>query len=257
MYIFMTNDDGFDAPGIIALALELSKTNRVTVIAPETGVSSCSSALSLRKPMHMRKQNSYGNHVEVFSLTGTTGDCCKLALEYWMKEDMPDLIVSGINNGFNTGSDCLYSGTVAGALEGVFAGIPSVAVSVENTGDKEYLQRAAVFSSDAVYKYFIEMEYKGILNINIPKLEPREITWRNTKVAPLGLQLYSNVIAGHGENGSDMEFIMSGQPLGGEEPETDVYWSRRGLITVTPLQWNQTDEKNLVGIKEITATFVD
>ena len=114
MHIFVTNDDGVAAPGIRTLARALSALAKITVIAPAEGVSSCSSALSLRKPMKLKKRQNYGENIEVYSLTGTTGDCCKLALEYWLKDDLPDLIVSGINDGFNTGSDCLYSGTVAG-----------------------------------------------------------------------------------------------------------------------------------------------
>ena len=150
MHIFVTNDDGVAAPGIRALARALSALAKITVIAPAEGVSSCSSALSLRKPMKLKKQQSYGENIEVYSLTGTTGDCCKLALEYWLKDDLPDLIVSGINDGFNTGSDCLYSGTVAGALEGIFAGIPSMAVSMESMADGTLLRETAAFAADLV-----------------------------------------------------------------------------------------------------------
>ena len=96
MHIFVTNDDGVAAPGIRALARALSALAKITVIAPAEGVSSCSSALSLRKPMKLKKRQSYGENIEVYSLTGTTGDCCKLALEYWLKDDLPDLIVSGL-----------------------------------------------------------------------------------------------------------------------------------------------------------------
>lgn len=257
MHIFVTNDDGFSASGIIALAKELSRVARVTVIAPTQGVSSCSSALSLRKPIRLKKEESYDEHIQVYSLTGTTGDCCKLALEYWLKDDMPDVIVSGINNGFNTGSDCLYSGTVAGAMEGVFVGIPSLAVSMESTDQENLLQKAAAFSADAVKKYFIENRYRGILNINIPLIKKEQISWENTKVARLGLQLYSNVIAEKRNEMEEMEFIMSGKPLKGEEPGTDVYWSRRGCVTVTPLQWNQTDGENIQRIEKLTTEFID
>lgn len=110
--------------------------------------------------MKLKKRQSYGENIEVYSLTGTTGDCCKLALEYWLKDDLPDLIVSGINDGFNTGSDCLYSGTVAGALEGIFAGIPSMAVSMESMADGTLLRETAAFAADLVSGYFMK---SGIL----------------------------------------------------------------------------------------------
>lgn len=156
MHIFVTNDDGVAAPGIRTLARALSALAKITVIAPAEGVSSCSSALSLRKPMKLKKRQSYGENIEVYSLTGTTGDCCKLALEYWLKDDLPDLIVSGINDGFNTGSDCLYSGTVAGALEGIFAGIPSMAVSMESMADGTLLRETAAFCCGSGIRIFYE-----------------------------------------------------------------------------------------------------
>ena len=257
MHIFVTNDDGVAAPGIRTLARALSALAKITVIAPAEGVSSCSSALSLRKPMKLKKQQSYGENIEVYSLTGTTGDCCKLALEYWLKDDLPDLIVSGINDGFNTGSDCLYSGTVAGALEGIFAGIPSMAVSMESMADGTLLRETAAFAADLVSGYFMKKRYTGILNVNIPKIKPEKVSWKNVKVARLGLLRYSNVIAGKRTEADEMEFIMRGKPLERYEPETDVYWSRKGYITITPLQWNQTDFENLSEVGKLTAAFID
>ena len=253
MHIFVTNDDGVAAPGIRALARALSALAKITVIAPAEGVSSCSSALSLRKPMKLKKRQSYGENIEVYSLTGTTGDCCKLALEYWLKDDLPDLIVSGINDGFNTGSDCLYSGTVAGALEG----IPSMAVSMESMADGTLLRETAAFAADLVSGYFMKKRYNGILNVNIPKIKPEKVSWENVKIARLGLLRYSNVIAGKRTKAGEMEFIMRGKPLERYEPETDVYWSRKGYITITPLQWNQTDFENLREVGKLTAVFID
>ena len=252
MHIFVTNDDGVAAPGIRALARALSALAKITVIAPAEGVSSCSSALSLRKPMKLKKRQSYGENIEVYSLTGTTGDCCKL-----LKDDLPDLIVSGINDGFNTGSDCLYSGTVAGALEGIFAGIPSMAVSMESMTDGTLLRETAAFAADLVSGYFMKKRYTGILNVNIPKIKPEKVSWENVKVARLGLLRYSNVIAGKRTKADEMEFIMRGKPLERYEPETDVYWSRKGYITITPLQWNQTDFENLREVGKLTAVFID
>lgn len=257
MHIFVTNDDGVATPGIRTLARALSALAKITVIAPAEGVSSCSSALSLRKPMKLKKRQGYGENIEVYSLTGTTGDCCKLALEYWLKDDLPDLIVSGINDGFNTGSDCLYSGTVAGALEGIFAGIPSMAVSMESMADGTLLRETAAFAADLVPGYFMKKRYTGILNVNIPKIKPEKVSWENVKVARLGLLRYSNVIAGKRTEADEMEFIMRGKPLERYEPETDVYWSRKGYITITPLQWNQTDFENLSEVGKLTAAFID
>jgi len=168
MHIFLTNDDGCHAPGIMALARELARFGRVTVIAPDKGRSSCSSSLTLRQYLRLWKKESFGENITVLACSGTTADCAKLGLEHWLRDDRPDLIVSGMNNGFNTGSDCLYSGTVAGALEGTFLGIPALACSVETAKDPGLLSRACKFAGEVLEKYFIQGNYKGILNLNIP-----------------------------------------------------------------------------------------
>ena len=113
MHIFLTNDDGYEAPGIVAMAKKLATLGRVTVIAPDKGRSSCSSSLSLQTYLRLWYKESYGENITVLACSGTTADCAKLALCHWLKSDMPDLIVSGINNGYNTGSDCIYSGPSA------------------------------------------------------------------------------------------------------------------------------------------------
>ena len=155
MHIFLTNDDGYEAPGIVAMAKKLVALGRVTVIAPDKGRSSCSSSLSLQTYLRLWYKESYGENITVLACSGTTADCAKLALCHWLKSDMPDLIVSGINNGYNTGSDCIYSGTVGGALEGIFAGIPSIALSAETTKEEAFLEKASDFALDVVKRYFI------------------------------------------------------------------------------------------------------
>lgn len=248
MHILMTNDDGYEAPGLLALAKEIADLARITIVAPETGVSSCSGSLSLRKPILLKEQASPGDGITVYSLSGTTGDCCKIALEYLLQEDMPDLIVSGMNHGFNTGSDVLYSGTVAGAMESVFVSRPALAVSLERGDDGLFLKKAASFTADVIRQCFIEHRYEGILNLNIPYIREDRIKKDNLKVVPLGLQLYSNVVEVKAGTSGEKEFIMSGEPLPGEIPDTDVYWSRKGYITLTPLQWNQTDASAIDGV---------
>ena len=95
MHIFLTNDDGYEAPGIVAMAKKLVALGRVTVIAPDKGRSSCSSSLSLQTYLRLWYKESYGENITVLACSGTTADCAKLALCHWLKSDMPDLIVSG------------------------------------------------------------------------------------------------------------------------------------------------------------------
>lgn len=257
MHIFLTNDDGFSAKGIRFLACSLSEIAKITVIAPETEMSSCSGSLSLRKPLYLKRQKSYGENIEVYSLSGTTADCCKLAFEYWLQNDKPDLILSGMNCGFNTGSDCLYSGTVAGAIEGIFSNVPAMAVSTDRSENADYLIKAAEFTKEAVQKYFIKNKYRGILNLNIPFMQSEKMNWNYVKVVPLGVQQYTNVIKQDRKDKETMEFYMSGKPLMAENENTDVCWARKGFITVTPIQWNQTHESDLKDIERITRAFID
>lgn len=249
MHIFLTNDDGFEAPGIIAMAKKLSTLGRVTVIAPNQGRSSCSSSISLQTFLRLWHKESYGDHINVLSCSGTTADCCKLGLEHWLKDDKPDLIVSGINHGYNTGSDCLYSGTVAGALEGVFYDIPSIAVSAETTKEPDFLELASDFALQVVKTYFIDQKYQGILNLNMPKRE-EHLQWEQLKVVKLGLQRYENAIREMRDPSGHLGFWLSGKALPDENPTTDVYWVHQGYPTLTPLTWNQTNEGALQEIKK-------
>lgn len=257
MHIFMTNDDGFESPGIIALARKLSAFGRVTVIAPNRGRSSCSSSLSLQQYLRLWYKESYGENITVLSCSGTTADCCKLALERWIADDLPDLIVSGINNGWNLGSDCLYSGTVAGALEGIFVGIPSMAISAETIKKEPLLDKAVSFGADIVKRFFIDGEFKGILNVNIPDLPLETIGWDKVKTVPLGLQKYDNVIREMKDPSGHLGFWLSGKPIPGTDKETDVYWAHQGWITMTPLSWNQTDRQNLPKIGQAVQRIID
>lgn len=255
MHIFLTNDDGFEAPGIRAMALALAKLGRVTVVAPNRGRSSCSSSLTLQQYLRLWHKESYGENISVLACSGTTADCCKLALEYWLRDDMPDLIVSGINNGFNTGSDCLYSGTVAGAMEGSFFGIPAIAVSVETAKKSELLKKTADFAGDVVKRYFIGSHFEGILNLNVPDIE--HVGWEEVKVAKLGLQHYDNVIRELKDPSGHLGFWLSGKPAESDSPEEDVYWAHRGKITLTPIQWDQSDMKRLHFVEDVAAKAVD
>lgn len=255
MHIFLTNDDGYEAPGIRAVALELAKISRVTVVAPHKGRSSCSSSLTLQQYLRLWKKDSWGENITVLSCSGTTADCCKLALEHWLKDDKPDLIVSGINNGFNTGSDCLYSGTVAGAMEGSFFGIPSIAISVDSAKNAPLLAKAAAFTGEVVRKFFVENHFQGILNLNVPDIP--EVDWAHVKVAKLGLQHYANVVKELKDPSGHLGFWISGIPTDEATTEEDVYWVHRGKITLTPIQWDQSDLAKLDFVKEIAAGAVD
>lgn len=254
MHIFMTNDDGFEASGIVTLARALSRIARITVVAPNRGRSSCSSSLSLHQYLRIWKKEGYGENITVYSCNGTTADCGKLALEGLLADDLPDLLVSGANNGFNTGSDCLYSGTMAGALEGNLLGIPSIAVSLAPSKDIAYIEKCAEFASKFISEAFVRNQYKGMLNLNIPYTE--DISFDNLKVARLGYQKYKDAIRVMPDPSGDTGYWLSGTPVGEDAtPDEDVYWIHRGKLTLTPITWNMTDTENLEKVKNWAETL--
>ncbi len=248
MRILLTNDDGYEAPGIRAMALGLAALGDVTVIAPDGGRSSCSSALSLRTPVVLTERESYGEGIRVISCSGTTADCAKLGLEYWMKDALPDLIVSGINEGYNVGSDCLYSGTVAGAMEGSFFEIPSIAVSAGTTKDPALLSASVDFAMEIIKTYFLTRHYPGILNLNIPK-DISHLRKEDLRVVPMVLERYDNAVKEIGRDGSTVTVYLSGRALPAEG-ENDVHWIHQGYPTLTPLTWNQTDWESLKAMRK-------
>src|SRR5258707_5333713 len=129
--MLVTNDDGVQSPGIHALAAALRPLGDVTIVAPVSESSAIGHALTLARPLRLER---VGRDGAVFSVDGTPTDCVNIALTMVL-ERKPDLVVSGINKGYNLGDDVTYSGTVAGAMEGALLGIPSIAVSLERTRD--------------------------------------------------------------------------------------------------------------------------
>ena len=161
--ILVTNDDGVRSDGIIALAEALKPLGDVTIVAPLNEASAIGHALTLRRPLHLEP---FGDGV--FAVDGTPTDCVNIAVTKVL-DGMPDLIVSGINKGWNIGDDVTYSGTVSGALEGALLGVPSIAVSLKYTHD--------IFdfgpSSMVAARYAKAVLEKGLpprtlLNINVP-----------------------------------------------------------------------------------------
>ena len=133
--ILVTNDDGVHSDGIHALAAALARLGEVTIVAPHIEASAIGHALTLRRPLRMEQLRD-----GVYEVDGTPTDCVNVAITQLFRGAMPDLVVSGINKGYNLGDDVTYSGTVAGAMEGALLGIPSIAVSLERSAGRVRLQ---------------------------------------------------------------------------------------------------------------------
>jgi len=161
MRILISNDDGYLAPGINALADQLSAIAEIVVVAPDSNRSGSSNSLTLDRPLRVMKSDK-----GYYSVNGTPSDCVHIALT-GLLDQRPDLVVSGINQGQNMGDDTLYSGTVAAATEGFLFGIPSIAFSKVDHGWAE-LASAARLAKDIVLRNFEALSTPFLLNVNIP-----------------------------------------------------------------------------------------
>src|SRR6266852_5744427 len=178
MHILLSNDDGYFAPGLAILAETLGLFAQVTVVAPERDRSGASNSLTLDRPLSVRRAaNGF------FYVNGTPTDCVHLAVT-GLLEEMPDMIISGINLGANMGDDTIYSGTVAAATEGFLLGIPSLAVSLADKAGRHF-DTAAAITVQMVERFSrLPMSPPLLLNINIPDVSMQEL--RGTEVTRLG-----------------------------------------------------------------------
>jgi len=243
--ILVSNDDGVNAPGLLALKLALEKVAAVEILAPDRNWSAASRTRTFHKPMRVDDVRLLdGSRGRVSS--GTPSDCVSLAL-LGLLDNHPDLIVTGINDGLNLGRDVSYSGTVAAALEGVRMGIPAVAVSYDTASERpdapDYTA-AAEFAARFVTFLLERGDFpKGILlNVNVPYAPPgRELEARVTR---LGGDSYSNyLVTGKDPQGRNFYWI-SGDPLteGSKEgPETDIGAIAAGYVSVTPIHLDMTE----------------
>jgi 5'-nucleotidase len=235
MRILISNDDGYFAPGIAALAEALRDLAELTVVAPERDRSGASNSLTLDRPLAVRTAASGFRYVN-----GTPTDCVHVAVT-GMLEQRPDLVVSGINDGANMGDDTIYSGTVAAAMEGYLLGIPSIAFSLANKGH-EHLESAARVARDVVRR-FVERPYPSngpvLLNVNIPNL-PYE------RIGPpvstrLGKRHHAEeVIRARNPRGETVYWIGPAGSAKDAGPGTDFHAVASGRVSITPLDIDLT-----------------
>lgn len=252
MHILLCNDDGVLAAGIRELAEALAKKWRVTVIAPEIEQSAQSHAITIKDPIRLHTLTAADANPAYYAVTGTPTDCTKFALSYFLRDDMPDLVISGINNGFNLGSDALYSGTVSAAMEAGFYRVPALALSVEKYSTKRGTE-IIPFVLDFIERIYITGAYRGLLNVNFPLTG--DCTWEKVKVVQQGYQEYLDVIDARMDRRGRRYYWIGGELQFHEEAvPTDVGLIKKGYITVVPLQWQQHDLARLEEVKSLVQT---
>ncbi|QAU34874.1 5'/3'-nucleotidase SurE [Janthinobacterium sp. 17J80-10] len=232
MKILVSNDDGYLAPGIMALAEALAPIADITVVAPDSNRSGSSNSLTLDRPLSVfRAANGF------YFVNGTPSDCVHVALTGVVPE-RPDLVVSGINQGQNMGDDTLYSGTVAAATEGYLFGIPSIAFSQVEKGWKE-LDAAARIAREIVLRRFDALQKPYLLNVNIPNLPYEKLG----KIVPtrLGKRHESEaVIRAQDPHGREIFWIGPAGAARDAGEGTDFHATAAGNISITPLQIDLT-----------------
>ena len=236
MKILLVNDDGIKAEGLKAIAKELSLKHEVFIVAPMTEQSGMSQALTMGVPLRVETVDMKMKNVTAYAVEGTPADCTKLALEFLLKEK-PDLIISGINNGANLGTDVLYSGTVGAALEGYNHKISSIALSVSSKSNVSFSTIAKVMA-DRI-SFFYNTDKLFMYNINFPKsLKDNKIKFVFTKHA----YKTDAVILDDGS----IAYKMQGRAKDiGNDEFTDIEVVKNGYISVTPLQIERTDFSKL------------
>jgi 5'-nucleotidase len=239
--ILLVNDDGIAAPGLAALRSAVQDRGEVTVVAPQQQHSGMSHAITIHRPLRLRQTEQ--GHI----LNGTPADCVIMALNGLRLK--PDFLLSGINHGANLGSDVLYSGTVAAALEGVLNGIPSIAFSL--AGPEEYLSDAAEIVRELLFQdpgFLLHpdlLPQAGVLNINIPGLPKAEI--KGVRFTRLGVRRYESMVQMRRDPRGDSYYWLGGTPgtLKSKELDIDIVAVDQGYVSVTPLQFDLTNYQEL------------
>jgi 5'-nucleotidase len=240
MKILISNDDGYQAPGIVALHAALSRVAQVEVVAPEHNNSAKSNALTLHSPLYVQTAPNGFRYIN-----GTPADCVHIALT-GLLDYRPDLIVSGINNGANMGDDTIYSGTVGAAMEGYLFGIPAIAFSQVDKGWGE-IDAAASKAAEIVSQMSARSlmgESPWLLNVNIPNL-PLE-AMRPLKICRLGRRhAAERVIVQESPRGEAMYWIGSAGAAKDDTEGTDFHATSQGHVSLTPLKVDLTDHDHL------------
>lgn len=242
MRILLSNDDGYFAPGLAALAQALGPFAEITVVAPERDRSGASNSLTLDRPLMMRQAPS-----GYYFVNGTPTDCVHLAVT-GMLDHLPDMIISGINHGANMGDDTIYSGTVAAATEGFLLGIPAIAVSLADIRQGHFETAARVVAE--VVKRYQKNPWKEatLLNINVP-----DVAWdaiQKWEVTRLGKRHKAEpVLKSVNPRGQTMYWVGAAGSAQDAGEGTDFFAVANSRVSITPLQVDLTHFAQVENIK--------
>lgn len=233
MRILVSNDDGYQSRGLLALVEALSEVAEVTVVAPDRNRSGASNSLTLDNPLRIERMPN-----GVIRVEGTPTDCVHLAITGLLDPE-PDMVVAGINLGANLGDDVIYSGTVAAATEGRFLGLPAMAVSID-AFEPRHLDTAAQVVRELVMRLGeAPLASDTILNVNLPDVPRAEL--RGCLATRLGHRHRAEpVVAALDPRGRPIYWVGTAGPEQDAGAGTDFHAVRNGYVSVTPLQVDLT-----------------
>jgi 5'-nucleotidase len=250
MHLLITNDDGVDAPGLLALTQALRNDFQLSILAPDRNWSACGHVKTLNRPLSVRETKLLDGTPALAS-DGAPSDCVALALLGLIDKPV-DLVVSGINPLANLGQDLTYSGTVMAAMEAAIFGIPGIALSLNQSspeGDLKNFEPAAQVGA-SIIKQIITMHISEriFFNINIPDLSREKI--RGVAITRQGTRVYRDALEKRPDpNGQTSYWIAGEAPTGVMEPETDFWALAHDYVSITPLGLDLTDRDTIPKIK--------
>ncbi len=250
MHILVTNDDGVQAPGLLALAQEMRKLGRVTVFAPDHNWSASGHVKTLDRPLRVH-ETALADGSAAFMSDGAPSDC--VALPLLGLTDPIDIVVAGINPNANISHDVTYSGTVTAAMEAVISGVKGIAISLHSPdgfkGQLDY-STAAIVGRRVVEKVMANGLPEGVLlNVNVPYLKENEL--KGYMITRQGLRVYRDALDQRIDpRGKPYYWIGGEAPTGVDEPGTDFGALTQGYVSITPLQLDLTSYTAMEALKK-------
>jgi 5'-nucleotidase len=239
-FIILTNDDGIHHPGLLALKSSLVAVGELVVMAPDHNWSAAGHTKTMHKPLRVTNI-TLPDGTPAHTTTGAPSDCVALVVLGVLGPRLPDLVVSGINQGANVGQDITYSGTVAAAMEGVISGIPSIAVSLDSYEAQDFTYAAQVGANVAHLVLKHGLPPHTLLNVNVPARPEEQIA--GVRVTRLGRRVYRDVLVERQDPRGRPYYWIGGEPPGGavDEEGTDIWALAQGYVSITPLRMDMTE----------------
>ncbi len=241
MHILVTNDDGVHAPGLLALAQEMKKLGKVSVLAPDRNWSASGHVKTMHRPLRVRA-TTLADGTPALMSDGAPSDCVALGLLGLVKD--VDLVVSGINPYANIGDDVTYSGTVTAAMEAAIALVPGIAVSLHTTdsftGERDYGPAAHAARKIAEKVMKNGLPPRLTLSVNVPNLPDEEI--KGYHITRQGVRIYKDeLVTRQDPKGSPYYWIGGEYPTAALDKDHDYYAIENGYVSITPLKLDMTD----------------